>query len=267
MTIRNLLLATAALVIATPSTMAMAAPSAPAAEAQGPEDKKLLALFHESDEGSLARNPISGMFRGDMRYADHLGDYVSDAYFAKEKAAAQADMAALAKIDRTRLNATDQIAYDVFKWQTDMGLRGFAPDLLEIQLVRPVDHFFGFHTFYPGFASGEGAAPFKTLADYENNLKRHREYIAMIDAWIGRFRQGMKIGVVHPKLIVNNMIDQINLQLDQGVEGSTFYGPVKKFPEGISEADQARLKAEYSATIRDGIIPEIGRASCRERVS
>jgi hypothetical protein len=42
---------------------------------------------------------------------------------------------------------------------------------------------------------------------------------------------------------VRNIIDQLDLQLKQGVEGSTFYGPVKKFPEGISAADQQRLRA------------------------
>jgi uncharacterized protein (DUF885 family) len=55
--------------------------------------------------------------------------------------------------------------------------------------------------------------------------------------------------------VVNNMIDQIDLQLGQGVEGSTFYGPVKQFPDGIPPAEQDRLRAETAAAIRDGIIP------------
>ena len=51
--------------------------------------------------------------------------------------------------------------------------------MLALGVVRPINHFSGFHTFYPTFASGEGAAPFKTVADYENNLKRHRDYVAL----------------------------------------------------------------------------------------
>jgi uncharacterized protein (DUF885 family) len=61
--------------------------------------------------------------------------------------------------------------------------------------------------------------------------------------------------VVQPKLVVNNVIDQLNLQIQQGIEGSTFYGPVTAFPDGIAPVDQARLKTEYAAMIRDGIIP------------
>lgn len=238
--------------------VAAAAPVATPASASEPvseEDKELLELFRQSDEASLRRNPLNGLFRGDMRYADRLGDYVSDAYMAAEKIAVESDLGALAEIDRSKLNPTNQIAYDVFKWQSELNLKGFAPDLLATTVVQPVDHFQGFHTFYPSLASGEGAAPFKTVADYENNLKRHRDYVVMVDRWIERFRQGMAAGVVEPKLIVNNMIEQIDAQIAQGVEGSIFYGPVKSFPADISSADQQRLRAETAAVIRDGIIP------------
>lgn len=255
MTLRPILLA-ATLLAGTP-LLSLSPVSAAAATAPTPSDADaaLLKLFHDSDEASLQRNPLSAIFRGDTRFADRLGDYVSDAYLAGEKAALEADLAALGRIDRSKLTSTNQIAYDVFKWQTEINLKGFSPEMAAVTKVQPVDHFSGFHTFYPGFASGEGAAPFKTVQDYENNLKRHRDYVVMIDRWIGRFREGMKAGVVEPKLVVNNMIDQLNLQIAQGVEGSTFYGPVKAFPEGISPADQARLRTATAAAIRDGILP------------
>lgn len=258
MTRNSLLLATAvALLAATPLS---AAPAAVASTTQpSAVDAALIKIFHDSDEASLRRNPLNAIYRGDMRYADRLGDYVTDAYYAEERAAGKADLAALKKIDRNKLSATNQIAYDVFKWQTQLTLKGLSPELLAITAVQPVDHFSGFHNSYPGFASGEGAAPFKTVADYENNLKRHRDYVVMIDRWIARFREGMKSGVVEPKLVVNNMIDQLNLQIAQGVEGSTFYGPVKTFPATIPAADQARLRTETATAIRDGIVPALTR--------
>ncbi len=218
-------------------------------------DVRLKKLFADSDEANLKRNPIAALFRGDLRYADRLGDYITDVYFTAERKAGENELRRLNAIDRAALNPTDRIAFDVFKWQTEINLRGLQPDMLALVVVRPIDHFNGFHTFYPDVASGQGAAPFKTLLDYENNLKRHREYIVLIDRAIGRFREGMKSGVVQPRLVVNNVIDQLNLQIAQGVEGSTFYGPVNQFPEGISAADQSRLRADYAATIKLGIIP------------
>jgi uncharacterized protein (DUF885 family) len=231
-----------------------AKPSAKADAAVSPAER-LKKLFADSDEASLKRNPISALFRGDLRYADHLGDFISPAYFNAERAAAQADLRGLKAINRAALNPTDKIAYDVFKWQTELTLKGLTPKILDLTVVRPIDHFNGFHTFYPDVASGQGAAPFKTLVDYENNLKRHREFVILMDRSIGRFREGMKSGVVQPKLTVNNMIEQLAIQIKQGVEGSTYYGPVKSFPEGISASDQSRLKAEYAAVIKNDIIP------------
>ena len=258
MTRISLLLATAAALAMQPSISASAA--TPEATAQpSATDAELLKLFHDSDEGSLRRNPLNAIYRGDMRYADRLGDMVTDAYYAEERAAGKADLVALKRIDRSKLTPTNQIAYDVFKWQTELALKGLSPALLAITAVQPVDHFSGFHNSYPGFASGEGAAPFKTVADYENNLKRHHDYVVMVDRWIGRFREGMKTGVVEPRLVVNNMIDQLNNQIGLGVEGSTYYGPVKTFPAGIPAPEQARLRAATTAAIRDGILPALTR--------
>ncbi|WP_298670624.1 DUF885 family protein [uncultured Sphingomonas sp.] len=221
----------------------------------GPEDAALKKLFHDSDEASLRRNPVNGIFRGDLRYAAHLGNYLTDAYYDAEKKADEDDLAALKRIDRAKLTHVDQIAYDVFENQTDVVLRGYAPDILRLQKLRPLDHFYGFQTFYPDFASGQGAAPFKTLADYENNLTRNREYAQVLDRAIGLFREGEKANIVQPKLVVRNMIEQFDNLINQGVEGSVFYAPVKKFPDTIPAADQARLRTAYAAQIRDVLIP------------
>ena len=254
-----LLLSACAATDAAPARDAAPAPAAAPAASQASASEQLHALFKQSDEDNLRRNPLNALFRGDLRYADQLGDGITDAYYNAERAAGEKELAQLTAIDRSTLNPTDQIAYDVFRWQTETGLRALAPDMLALTAVRPIDHFFGFHTFYPDLASGEGAAPFKTVKDYEDNLKRHHQYPVLIDRVIGRFREGMRSGVVQPRLVVQNMVDQLDLQLNQGVEGSTFYGPVKKFPEGISAADQARLRAAHATVIRDEIRPALTR--------
>ena len=242
-----------------PKTASSAAePQDPGTEApiQAPSaGEQLHALFAASDEDNLRRNPLAALYRGDLRYADRLGDFFSDAYYQREREAQERELRQLAAIDRAALAQTDQLAYDVFKVAAETSLRGLQPDLLALTAVRPVDHFYGLQTWYPDVASGEGAAPFKTLEDYENNLKRHRQFVEAIDRAIGRFREGMASGVVQPKLVVRNVIDQLDLQLKQGVQGSTFYAPAKSFPEGISAADQARLRDAYAAVVRDEIRP------------
>ena len=250
------LLAAAMLVSITTAHPAFAADDAVQTEAKQLEQgEKLKALFAADDEASLKRNPLNGLFRGDMRYADRFGDFVSDAYFDAERAAAEDNVKNLKSIDQTRLNATDKIAYDVFLRNQNDTLKGLSKPYLELTAVRPLNHFFGFHTFYPNFASGQGAAPFKTMDDYENNLKRHKEFVTLIDASIGRFRQGMDSGVVETKMTITNVIDQLDTQLKQTVEESPYFGPTKTFPEGFSDADKARLISEYRTAITDGIYP------------
>ena len=243
--------------VATPVAIE-AAPVAPAVAEKSAHDR-LFDLFKASDEASLQRNPLNALFRGDMRYADRLGDGITDEYYAAERAAGEADLAALHAIPRAELNATDQVAYDVFEYSTKDTLRGLQPDMLALTAVRPLNHFFGFHTFYPTIASGKGAAPFKTLADYENNLKRHRDFIVFLDRAVGRFRQGAQTGVVETKMTVRNMIEQLDNQLKQKPEESPYFGPVKQFPAEISAADRARLTSEYRAAITDGLYPALTR--------
>ncbi len=224
-------------------------------EAVATESQRLAALFAADDEASLKRNPLNAMFRGDMRYADRFGDFISDAYFDNERSAAQANLDGLKTIDRAKLNDTDQIAYDVYKQSQIDALKGLSKEIMDLTVVRPLNHFFGFHTFYPTFASGQGAAPFKTVQDYENNLKRHKAFIFLMDASIGRFRQGMASGVFETKMTISNVVDQLNTQLAQKTEESPYYGPVLKFPADFSDADKARLTAEYRDIIVNGLYP------------
>ncbi len=243
---RHQFLAIALSVLASP-LLAQAAPS---------DHDRLFALFAASDEAELRRNPLEARQRGEMRYADRIGDPFSDAHDAAERAAAEHDLAGLQAIDRARLDATDQIAYDSFEWQTRESLKLLNDrDLLRTVQVRPLDHFFGIQLWYPDVASGKGAAPFYTVADYENNLKRNAQYAVLLDECIARFRQGMQAGIVQPKLTVRNMIDQLSTQIAQGVENSTFYGPVRQFPAGISAAARKRLREAYAKQIATVLIP------------
>ncbi|QDX28164.1 DUF885 domain-containing protein [Sphingomonas suaedae] len=255
MRLAPLILASLLAGVSIPALSAQQQPAPAALPGEGAEDAKLKALFHASDEASLKRNPIMALFRGDQRYADQLGTYYTDAYIAAEKAANEADLAALRKIDRAKLTPVNKIAYDVFEADQLRALKGYRPEILAVSKYLPMDHFTGFQSFYPDFASGQGAAPFKTVADYENNLKRNAQYAAMYDRVIGLFREGMQRRIVQPKLVVTNMIGQFDNLIAQGVEESVFYGPVQKFPDGIAEADQVRLKAAYAAQIRDVILP------------
>jgi len=253
------LILSASLLAFAPCAALPAQTPAPAAPAQASAHDRLFELFKQSDEASLQRNPLQALFRGDMRYADRLGDLFSDSHYQAEKAAAEHDLAALHTIPRGELDATDKIAYDVFEYQTEDELRGFQPDILEITEALPMNHFFGIHTEYPTIAGGQGAAPFRTVADYENNLKRNRDFAANIDEAIRQWKKGEAEGIVDTKLTVRNMIEQLDNQLKLKPEDSPYWGPIKSFPASIGAADRARLTSEYKDSLTGTVYPALQR--------
>ena len=100
------------------------------------EHDKLFALFADADERSLKLNPVGALFRGDMRYADRLGDYLTDEYLAASKADNAENLAKLAEVDRSKLSPTDQLAYDVFAYNQQREQEGYAPAILAASEVR-----------------------------------------------------------------------------------------------------------------------------------
>jgi uncharacterized protein (DUF885 family) len=234
-------------------------PEAAAQASRVTVSQALAALFRDSDEASLKRNPLQATARGDLRYADRLGDFFSDAYYDAEREAARADLAALAAIDRGALTADERVAYDVFKWQRGMDLRGLEGEVFTAAAVRPIDHFNGFHTFFADISSGEGIAPFKTVKDYENGLGRFDDFVRLSDGAISRMEQGLAAGIVQPKLVMANVLEQLDAMLAEGVEGSSFYRPVANFPAEVPEADRQRLRAAYAESISTEVRPALTR--------
>ena len=237
---------------------ALLAVAAPAA-AQASVHDRLFQLFKDSDEAYLKRNPLQALYRGDYRYADRLGDLYSDAHFQAEKTAAQQELAALAAIPRGELSADDQLAYDVFEFQTRDTLRGLQPDLLPLTEALPMNHFYGLHTEYPTISSGTGGAPYATVRDYENGLKRNQDFARNIDQAIAQFRKGEAEGVVTTKLTVRNMIEQLDNQLKLKPEESPYWGPVKAFPKEIPQLERDRLTMQYRRSIATVVYPALQR--------
>jgi uncharacterized protein (DUF885 family) len=221
--------------------------------------ERLFRLFQQSDDAFLQRNPLQALYRGDYRFADRLGDLYSDAHFQAEKAAAEHDLAALHAISRAGLSTDDQLAYDVFEFQTKDTLRGLQPDLLPLTEARPMNHFYGLHTEYPTISSGTGGAPYATVADYQKGLKRNQDFAKNVDEAIVQWRKGEAEGVVDTKLTVRNMIEQVDSQLKLKPEDSPYWGPVKAFPKEMPAAERARLTEAYRASISTVIYPALHR--------
>jgi uncharacterized protein (DUF885 family) len=223
------------------------------------ESARLHDLLHVSDEALLDRNPMTALYRGDLRRAARHGDYVSRAYVEAERRAAEADLAGLALIARGRLSAIDQVAYDTFKWKTQEWRERHSPPAASIWPLTQLDQINGWHLFFPDLSSGEGVAPYRTVADYENGLSRIDGFIDWLELVVDRMREGQRAGVVLPRVLAEHALAQFDRFATQGIADSPYYGPIRKLPPDMPEAERERLARAYAAKLEDGLLPAFRR--------
>jgi uncharacterized protein (DUF885 family) len=218
---------------------------------------RLQRLLAESDEATLARNPMQALYRSDQRFAAQHGDYVSDAYVAAERAAASEDLARLATIERDALPAAHRIAYDTFRWQRETDLRGLEPRFAAFTFRLRPNHFDAWHLFFAELSSGQGVAPYVSIADYSHGLSRLQGFAVWLRRSQGRLAEGAAEGIVLPRFVVERMIVQFRTLVDYGVEGSPLYGPIRDWPAQLPPRERDRLASAYAEVLREEVLPAL----------
>lgn len=234
----------------------------PVVEAAAPalvsESEKLRTLLAAADAAALERSPVAAFYRGDFTNADRLGDW-SPRSFAAERAAAQANLAALSAIDREALNAGEQIAYDTFRYALERTLAATEGDVLKVMLATPLDHFTGIQGDYPGFSAPDGVMPFKTPEDYANNIARHAAFAQIVEDSIARFDMGLAQGITLPRITVELMIGQLDTQLTTPEEENAYFAPLRSLPEDFTEEQKQLERDRLRASIEGTLYPAIRR--------
>ncbi|ARS27289.1 DUF885 domain-containing protein [Sphingomonas sp. KC8] len=227
-----------------------AVPFAPAIARGEDSSARLRTLLEASEAADAALDPLATAGKGGPIFVDPLSDF----YATTLRANKTGELATLGTIDRNALPPADQIAYDVFDYRTRQTLELFESGLFEVQRKAPLDASFGLQVELPDFVSGAGA-PFATVKDYEDGLKRLEGFAGFLDNSIARLRLGLAEGYVQPKVIVANVIAQVDAMLALPLEDSPFYAAVKRMPDAMSAADRARLTAAYRTVIADRVYP------------
>ena len=93
----------AALIAALPLA-GCATPCCVAPQSEATAHDRLFAAFAAADEAELKLSPMDALDRGDLRYSEHFGDYITDDYYAAVERNARANIAAVEAIDRAALS-------------------------------------------------------------------------------------------------------------------------------------------------------------------
>jgi len=218
---------------------------------------ELHALFDEHFERNLEMNPVRATFIGDDRYNDRLANSNSPEYRAADEAMDKEFLQRLLEIDRSQLNYQDQLSYDIFRINREVSLeRNLFPFHLQ-----PINQFYSITNSFVRLGSGASAHPFKTVKDYDDFLSRADDFSIIIDQLIINMKEGMREGVVQPRILMEKLQPQIDAHIVENVEDSNFYAPVENMPEDFIPEDRERLTAAYEDKIMNTIIPSYQRIS------
>ena len=229
----------------------IAAHAVPAGAAGAPpatKDAALHALFDERWEDLMQAYPEWATAVGDHRYGDRLVDESPEAVAARF-AATRRTLDRATAIDRTALSPLDQASLDIFVHELRDDLR-FQP-------------FVGYRSMSlssQGGFQGElsellAAVPMDTAAQARQLLSRLAAYPRRVDQELTRLREGLALGWVPPRSVLERVLGQIDRQIDVPLDQSPYFEPFKRLGSGVPAAEQQTLRDEARRAIETQVLP------------
>lgn len=204
-------------------------------------------------EQYLKLYPLEATAQGDLRYNDQLPINIDKDFISGEIGFYNNVQNQLKKVDYKSLSDEKKVVYDVLDYTLKDKIERYAyhPEYI------PFSQFDGLPLSFPLMGSGQGSQPFNTEKDYADWLKRMEKFPEWMDAAEDNFRQGMATGMMLPKKLVLKMIPQMKAEeiITDNMQKNIFFGPVKKFPAGISAAKKEEFTKQYKEAILKYIIP------------
>ncbi len=216
-----------------------------------PESLRLAGIFENYFEAYLELFPLFATRIGDHRYDDRFENSIGAEHRARQRKLSRDTLEQLKIINVQDLSAKEQLYHDVLMHTLRRRLEAerFRGYLLPVRQLAslPIE--------FPLLGSGGGSHPFKTVTDYDNFLKRIDGFGTWVETAIDNMREGLKRGVVQPKVVMDRTLPQLEAMLVNDPAESLFYQPIKRLPEHFSGTDRERLAREYSAAIEKKILP------------
>jgi uncharacterized protein (DUF885 family) len=234
-------------------------PSAPAAESYTPYQRLIANAEHLSDTDRLHKLfqvDWDRMVRESPEFATDLGVPGEDARWtdmsepaiAERKAEALWPLNVIKTIHRTALSPADQLNYDLFRYDVETGVADnqFPGEYL------PVDQLSGVQQTIPQVLA---QMPAGNVHAYEAILARMRAAPVLIDQNIALMRDGVKLGITKPRIILQKVPEQVLKVIPDDPMASSLLKPFTDFPDSIAQPDRDRLKAEAIQVYHDALVP------------
>ncbi|MCI0354707.1 MAG: DUF885 domain-containing protein [Acidobacteria bacterium] len=208
--------------------------------------EQLNALFAEEWEYRLRENPTFASRLGDRRYNDKWADESLEGIERQHQHRLDV-LKRLDAIDAKALAEADRLNYILFRLQYERNVEGHQYRWY----LTPITHSGGVQTAHELADS----LRFATVKDYEDWMARLRAFPMLMEQTIGVMKEGMRVGILQSKVIMQRVPEQIAAQIVDDPGRSLFFKPFRQFPASIPAAERERLTTEAKQVIAESVVP------------
>ena len=222
-----------------------------AAKGQADEGHRLWNLFEANWEYRMIAMPESATWRG-YPGQNHRWSNLSMEAIADGKESARQTLKAILSFDRGNLSKDNRLNYDLFRRDAEMAIerQQFPAEFL---VLNQMD---GLPRDVPSMIAMMPSAKTK---DYEDILARLGGIPVLIDQTIELLQEGLRRGIVPPKVPLRTVADQVSGQVHISPMTSPMLSKFKIFPDTIPAAEQARITEAAKAVYADEVRPALKR--------
>ena len=222
-----------------------------AAKGQADGGRRLSNLFEANWEYRMIAMPESATWRG-YPGQNHRWSDLSMAAIADGKESARQTLKAILSFDRAKLSEANQLNYDLFRRDAEMAIerQQFPAEFL---VLNQMD---GLPRDVPSMIA---MMPSVRTKDYEDILARLGGIPALVDQTIALLQEGLRRGIVPPKVPLRTVADQVSGQVHIGPMTTPMLSKFKNFPDTILAAEQTRLTEAAKVVYADEVRPALKR--------
>lgn len=210
------------------------------------EEQKLNELMQQIWQFELSVSPTYATSLGVHLYDDQLVD-MSVEGLSKQNKQMKRFLSALDNINNAQLSRTSQINLLMQKRR----VKNYVDEYRFKAHYLPITSEYGFHS---GLAGLPRTAKFNQLKDYQNYLSRLDKIPQYFEQQIYWMKQGMKVGLVQPKVVLNDFELSVKPYFEGQAQDSVFYAPFEHMAKlSISDQQKKQLKQQALNSIEKNV--------------
>ncbi|TMO75453.1 DUF885 domain-containing protein [Pseudoalteromonas aurantia] len=214
-------------------------------------NEQMKAIAQNYFDDMIALNPVNGTFVGYTQYNDEFQAPSTPASRSKYVTLVKGYQSKLRAIDKTTLTGQSLISYNILA-------RDLAFSLVGTQFpsyLIPINQMFGAHNTFASLGSGASAQPFNSAEDYDDFIERAKQYVIWLDGVEQNMREGIKQGVVLPKVLSAKLLPQFTVHMVDDAEESVFWQPITNLPKDLTQEQKQQITSAYRNMIEGMLVP------------